>query len=257
MPDIFTSKPRNEEKEHTQDEHTAEKQPEAHTHERSVRDRHQHSADQKVHNHTHSEPLSSSLPHPEDSSTPGLFSSYCLNPVGIKFINQEPGERMVIFLRRHFLTNFPWVFFTIIFSLLPPLYFLLLNVLDFRFFAIPPAMTFVLMCFYYLLIINYAFGKFIVWFYHVGIITQKRLLDLDVDNILHYHLAETEMGDIVDVSYVEKGFFQSFFNFGDVHIQTQAIKANFQFEQTPKPANVADIITDLRPELKGKKHHDA
>lgn len=202
---------------------------------------------------------STSLPDSDTTTVPGLFSSYCPNPVGMEFKNKEGDEDIVLFLRRHFLTNIPWIVATSIMLLLPPLYFSILRITDFIFFPVPPQMTFILVTFYYIVILSYAFGKYIVWYYHVGIITEKRLLDLDVDNIFHYHLAETEMRDIVDVSYTQKGFFQSFFHFGNVHIQTQAIKANFEFEETPWPAKVSDIITDLRPQHEAKKgvEHDA
>ena len=201
------------------------------------------------------ERLSTSLPASNIGSTPGLFTSYRPFPIGIKFINQEHDEQIILFLRRHFITNVPWIFYTVVFLLLPPLVFTLLAITNVTFFSLTPQLTFVLVAFYYLVVINYALVRFIIWFYHVGVVTKKRLLDLDVDNILTYHLAETNIADIVDVSYSQKGFFQSFFNFGDVPIQTEAIKANFEFEHTPHPADVADILTDLRPELKGKKHN--
>lgn len=199
--------------------------------------------------------LSNSLPPATQASSPGLFTSYRPYPLGVTFINQEENEQILLFLRRHFVTNLPWIFYTIVFLLFPPFVFGVLHVTNVTFFSLTPQMIFVMVAFYYLVILNYALVRFINWFYHVGVVTRKRLLDLDVDNILSYHLAETNIADVVDVSYTQKGFFQSFFNYGDVPIQTEAIKANFEFEQTPHPANVADILTDLRPELKGKHHY--
>lgn len=193
----------------------------------------------------------------KSSNTPSLFSSYCFNPVGVSFANQETDEEMVLFLRRHFITNFPWIFYTFSFLIAPPLLFATINLSGVTLFSVPQQFSTIMVLFYYVLVLNYIFSRFLAWFYHVGIVTKKRLIDLDVDNILHYHLAETNIEDIVDVSYSQKGFFQSFFNYGDVPIQTEALKANFEFEHTPKPSTVADIITDLRPDLKKNKHHDA
>lgn len=246
MPDIFTAQPKKEE----------EQQAVPPAHAPQV----QQTAEVVKEEQPGAEPghhFSSSLPGADEGKAPGFFSAYCPHPQGIKFLNQEPGEKLLLFLRRHFITNVPWIFFTILFLPLPPIYFAILEITNFRFFPVPSAMTFVLVVFYYLMVFNYALNKFIAWFYHVGIVTPKRLLDLDVDNVLHYHLAETELRDVVDVSYSQKGFFQSFFNFGDVPIQTEAMKANFEFEQTPHPSKVADIVTDLRPQLKGNIHHDA
>lgn len=183
----------------------------------------------------------------------GLFSHYCDNPDGVKFINQEDNEAIIIFLRRHFITNIPWLFATFVLLLLPILTIALFRLSNFSLFTLPPHFLPILLSFYYLVVFNFAFVNFIVWFYHVGIVTQKRLLDLDVYNILNHQLAETNLTEIVDVSYSQRGFFQSFFDYGDIPIQTEAYKANFEFELAPKPAVVSDIITDLRPYAKGEK----
>ena len=182
---------------------------------------------------------------------PGLFTAYLLHPSGLSFANQEPDEHIILFLRRHFVTNFPWIFSTLLFLIIPIPLVIFLGLSDVAFDIVPPQIIFVLGLFYYIIVLNFAFAKFITWFYHVGVVTQKRLLDLDIDNILHYHLSETNIQDIVDVSHSQKGFFQGFFNYGDVPMQTEAIKANFEFEAAPNPATIADIITDLRREKKG------
>lgn len=182
----------------------------------------------------------------------GLFSSFRMHPKGLKFVNQEADEHIILFIRRHFIVNVPWLALTFLFSLLPIATFILIDLSNLVLFSMPPQLVVILVLFYYLIILNYALMNFIIWFYHVGIVTPKRLLDLDVYNILSHHLAETEIADVVDVSYAQKGFFQSFFNYGNVPIQTQAIKANFEFEASPLPAEVSDIITDLRPH---RPHH--
>lgn len=180
-------------------------------------------------------------------STVGIFSSFCMHPLGVKFVNQEDGEQIVLFIRRHVITNVPWILITVALLIAPLLVSLLLQLTELHLFTIPLRLFVILSIFYYLVVLSYALMHFINWFYHVGIVTPKRLLDLDIYNILNHHLAETEIADIVDVSYMQSGFFQSFFNYGNVPIQTEAIKANFEFEESPQPAVVSDIITDLRP----------
>lgn len=182
----------------------------------------------------------------------GIFSHYRANPSGVSFVNQEENERIILFLRKHFITNIPWILATLGLAILPPLVIGLLRVSNVSFFPIPANLLIIILGFYYLVVFNFALVNFIVWFYHVGIVTQKRLLDLDVYNILNHHLAETQITEVVDVSYAQRGFLQSFFNYGDIPIQTEAIKANFEFELAPKPATVSDIITDLRSEVLGE-----
>ncbi len=238
MPDIFTShEPKKPEQVHHQP-----KEHHVQTHE-PVHDQRPVPTPQTI----TSEHLATASSQYPDGGSIGLFSSFRMHPKGVKFVNQEKGEHIILFLRRHFITNVPWILLTILFSLLPIVIIAILQFSNLSLFNLSPQLSIILLLFYYLIIFNYALMHFIIWFYHVGIVTPKRLLDLDVYNILSHHLAETEMADIVDVSFAQNGFFQSFFDFGNVPIQTQAIKANFEFESSPKPAIVSDIITDLRP----------
>lgn len=175
-----------------------------------------------------------------------FFSHYCEKPVGVRFVNQEDDEEITLFLRRHFATNIPWIIITFLLLFFPIITYALFQVSNFTLFSIPTALVIVLFGFYYLIVFNYALLNFTTWFYDIGIVSRKRLIDLDANNILHHHWAETEIADVVDVSVTQQGFFQSFFNYGNVHIQTEAVKANFEFVAAPQPATVSDIISDLK-----------
>jgi hypothetical protein len=182
----------------------------------------------------------------------GLFATFAKHPKGITFANQEPDEIILLFLRRHFITNIPWLLATFFFLLLPPVLLLLLSAIPD--FILPLGLTIVLTGFYYLIIIGYAFGKFISWFYNIGVVTQKRIIDLNSANILAHNTATANFGEIVDVKFIQRGFFQSTFDYGDIHIQTEALRANFDFDAAPKPTEVTDIISDLRVAMKGAPH---
>lgn len=185
----------------------------------------------------------------------GLFQDFALHPKGITFANQEPDEMILLFLRRHFITNIPWILITILFLLIPPLLFFVISLLPT--FTFPMGLTIVLTGFYYLITIGYAFGKFISWFYNIGVVTQKRLIDLDSANILAHNSATANFNEIVDVKFIQRGFFQSTFDYGNIHIQTEALRANFEFDACPKPTEVVDIISDLRVATKGHPHGNA
>jgi len=182
----------------------------------------------------------------------GLFSAYSQHPKGIQFTSQEPDEIVILFLRRHFVTNVPWILATLLLLILPPLFFAILSLLPPL--NLPPGLTIILIAFYYLISVGYAFGKFISWFYNIGVVTQKRIIDLDSTNILSHNTATANFNEIVDVKFNQQGFFQSTFDYGNVHIQTEAIHANFEFDAAPKPTIIADIISDLRVAQKGNHH---
>ena len=184
----------------------------------------------------------------------GFLSYYAVHPKGITFVNQEPDEDILLFLRRHFITNVPWIIATLLLFIIPPLIFGITQVLPIAIFSLPSGLIISLTILYYLVCLSYAFDKFISWFYNIGIVTQKRIIDLDSTNILSHNTATANFNEIVDVKVTQRGFFQSLFDFGDIHIQTEAIHANFEFDKSPKPNVVSDLISDLRVAEKGGSH---
>ena len=181
----------------------------------------------------------------------GPLVAYCVRPTGFSFVNQEPDEVVLLFLRRHFITNVPWLVSLILLALVPPLIMFISLLPGFFLFSIPTQLSAILTSFYYLILLGYGFGKFVSWFYNIGVVTQKRIVDLDSSNILAHNSAASNFNEIVDVKFTQNGFFQSFFNYGDIHIQTEAIHANFEFLAAPMPTKVTDIISDLRVATKG------
>jgi hypothetical protein len=264
MPDIFTSHPekKDEPKEATQptpppaNTQPAETAQEQHTQSLQETAKPEHNLMvQKDAKEDIEHPAKEVIKHERNPVT--LLSHYCEHPAGVHFVNQENNEEIVLFLRRHFATNIPWLIITFLLLFLPPIVYALFSLSNFTLFAIPISLVVILVGFYYLIVFNYALLNFITWFYDMGIVSKKRLIDLDANNILHHHWAETEIGDIVDVSVTQQGFFQSFWNYGNVHIQTEAVKANFEFVSAPKPSSVSDIISDLKEAVTGgKKKHE-
>lgn len=257
MPDIFTS-PHEKKQEQKPAEQPVKKQ----TEEQQEQQRKQQETAAEEHNILVQKEAKSNPQHPaqdllqNSKNNISLLSHYCEKPQGLHFVNQEENEEIVLFLRRHFATNIPWILITFMLLLLPIAVFALFNASNFTLFSIPTSLIIVLLGFYYLIVFNYALLNFITWFYDIGIVSKKRLIDLDANNILHHHWAETELGDVVDVSVTQQGFFQSFFNYGNVHIQTEAVKANFEFVAAPKPATASDIISDLKAVITGGEKHN-
>jgi hypothetical protein len=184
----------------------------------------------------------------------GLFAAYSIHPKGVHFANQESDEIILLFVRAHVITNVPWIFTTIIAAIIPPLLILLSQLLQVLPFHLPLGLTVIGIGFYYLILLGYAFGKFVSWFYNIGVITQKRIVDIDTSNILAHNTAAASFNELVDVKFTQQGFFQSFFNYGNVDIQTEARHANFEFTAAPHPTEVVDIISDLRVAQEGGHH---
>lgn len=182
-----------------------------------------------------------------------MFSSFCINPIGVSFVQQEPDEKIILFLRRHFATNAPWIAITSILVVIPV--FLLIFRIGFQMsdiFNIPIRYIVVFAIFYYLIVFSYAFVNFITWFYNVLLVTEKRIVDIDYSDIVIHNIAFTKLNLVQDVNYTQAGFIRSFFNYGDVFIQTAGTaETHFEGLSVPQPRRAAQIIVDLL----GRRHH--
>lgn len=185
---------------------------------------------------------------PKEKSSPHFYSSYCYYPKNIKFINQEKDEEIILLVRRRLIVNLPWIISGILLAILGPIILpIVLNSLTAS--PINPTQLFLILAIYLLIVFGFFLTKFTLWYFHVGIITNKRIKDIDVHGILFKDIAETRINLIQDVKYVQIGFLPSLFNFGDIFVQTAGPEPNIEFDKAPMPAKIAKIIGDML------KHH--
>lgn len=182
---------------------------------------------------------------PNPSNPISLLTNYCKNPLNVQLYGQDSDENILLLLRRDFITNLPWIAKSIFFMILPlllaPLFELANLSLDF----VPARINTVILAFYYLIVFGYAFASFLTWFYTIGIITNKKAVDIDFHNLSSIHVGSVNLPDTSDAKYTQTGFLQSFFDYGDITITVEATKEKFVFEKTPRPAEVSDMLTDL------------
>lgn len=175
---------------------------------------------------------------------PHFYSSFVHYPDAVTFSDQKENEEIVLLVRRHFVTNVPWIFATILLALFP------VTVYPFiiRFFPFTPPETqtsFLILLTFYLVVFGFALLKFTLWYFHVGIITSLRIRDIDIHGILFKDVSETNNEFIQDVNHAQIGFIRSLFNYGEVTIQTAGTKPNIEFDKAPKPSQIAQIIAGL------------
>lgn len=175
-----------------------------------------------------------------------MFSAFCENPSGVSFKDQAMDEKILLFLRRHFVTNVPWILTAIILVLLPPiLIFLNFSFLNLHIPNLPAPLILLSFIFYYLVIFNFIFTNFITWYFNISLVTQKRIIDIDFSDLIYKNVAQTKLSLVEDVSYTQAGVTQTFFDYGDVLIQTAAEFENFDFTAIPHPNRVTKIVEDL------------
>lgn len=200
-------------------------------------------------NNTPSAPISPTAPVETASHRISWRTTFCQNPSGVTLRDQDADETILLFLRRDFITNVPWIVISIFLFALPFLLMLLFmlplfhNVSIFGF--LPPQFRQLLLLFYLLLILAYALIKFITWFFNIFFVTNKRIVIVKFSSLVYKDVFATKLNLVQDTSFSQIGIIRSFFDFGDVMIQTAGAAPNFIFEAVPRPETVVQIIEDL------------
>lgn len=204
----------------------------------------------------HNTPVVSSIPlsdmPKEGNKKPGRFSlpkqllsAYLFMPEGVSFETQEPGEPIILLLRRHWITNFVWVFTGLLLIFLPVILFPVVAVSGIIPNTFSASYISLAILVWYLLTFSYIFVNFLLWYFTVSIVTNERIVDIDFINVLYKKFAETRIARIEDVTNKTGGFIRAVFDYGDVIVQTAAREAMFLFGSVPHPERVVKIINGL------------
>ncbi len=174
-----------------------------------------------------------------------LFASYWKNPKGVYFDTQEPNENIILFLRKHFITNFQWVLGLIFFLLIPLVIPVGLSYFRYSLNYVALETTIAIVSVYYLFVLNYGFNRFLDWYYNISLITKERILDVEFSNLISKKIAATKISLVQDVTYKQTGVIRSMFNYGDVLVQTAGTQDNFLLHAVPRPEAVVNILESL------------
>ena len=162
---------------------------------------------------------------------------------------QDPNEEILLLTRRHILTNLGWVAVVIAMLLAPLLfgYFPMVELLPDRF----QIMTVVL---WYLVTLAITLEGFFNWYFDVFIVTDERIIDVDFKNLIYKNITTAKIDRIEDVTHSVSGAIPSFFNFGNVMIQTagavvkmspQETTPFLEIWNTPNPGKISKLINEL------------
>lgn len=161
-------------------------------------------------------------------------------PKKVKFENQEKGEKIILLLRRHWITNISW-FSIVILMIIAPLILYLLPLLDF----LPVRFQLITVIMWYLLTLSFVFDRFLSWFFNVYIISDEKIIDVDFISLVYREISQAKIDRIQDVTYKAGGLLKTMFDYGDIFVQTAAEAQTIEFESVPKPAQVVQVLSQL------------
>ncbi|MFA5188234.1 MAG: PH domain-containing protein [Patescibacteria group bacterium] len=171
--------------------------------------------------------------------------------------NRQKDEKLILFLRRHIIVLLgKWLMYLFLALVPVAIYFFLQNfqpwILNNK--NIYPFL-FLLTSVYYLYTAMFLFSSFIDYYLDVWIVTDQRIINIEQRGLFNREIAEQDLDRIQDVSGSQKGVLQTFFKFGDVHIQTAGEVQKFIFRQVPKPFEIVRIINTFLEKQDKKFEH--
>lgn len=173
--------------------------------------------------------------------------AYCMYP-SLSFETQGSEEKVILILRAHPITQLFWILNVFIFIFI----FAVFNIYVLAILPFNSLQGFFINIVGMVFIFSYAFFNFLSWFFNVGIITNKRVVDIDFHNVLYKELSEARLPKIEDITSKSGGYIGSLFNFGNVFVQTAGQEINIEFIKVPNPSGVLNILNHL---LENKHGH--
>lgn len=166
------------------------------------------------------------------------FHALCVRP-DIHFEGQKEEEVVILSMRAHPLTLLPVFFNSLVFFLI----IFLLNMYLAQ--ILHPIQTIYINLFFIFFVCVYFWIHILNWYFNVGIVTTKKVIDVDFNAILFKEITQTELSNVEDVTVKTSGFISGIFDYGNIFVQTAGTVVNTEFLNVPHPGNAAHIIQEI------------
>jgi len=156
------------------------------------------------------------------------------------FEGKKENETLIVFARRHPITQIPYVIGCLFLMTLPLFIILFLGrfIIEYSL-----ANVFALLWVIYLMIIWFVlFHKLTMFILDTWIVTDERIIDTLQLGLFKRKVSELQLEAVQDISVNTDGVLQSYIDYGNVEIQTGAAAQRFLFEQVPNPIDIKDKI---------------
>jgi hypothetical protein len=164
----------------------------------------------------------------------------------IKFPGQETGEKVNLFFRRHPFSFLGFGFLgsaMIIFPIIILLTLLDSGILQFDD-PLEPKIAVAIISGYILFVLGMMIVAWMNYYLDVYIVTDRRLIDIHQEGLFSRSLSAVDLVDVEDVNAEVKGLLPTYFDYGNVDIQTAGEIQNVNFYQVPKPYLLARRVMD-------------
>ncbi len=163
------------------------------------------------------------------------------------FPGQREGEEVKFILRRHPITLVPAILIFCFMAVLPLAAYSFFVTPTFPFFAREPYRDFyfLLTTIYYGFLWIILFIEWLDYYLDVWIITGQRILDIEQKNLFHRVASEIDLKRIQDITSTVEGPLQTFFQYGNVQVQTASENSRINLRQISHPVTVRREVMEL------------
>lgn len=175
------------------------------------------------------------------SSNP--LAAFCVKPSNLYFATQDPHERVLLLLRKHVVTQIPWMLLAGIGFILPFFW----DPGSFLSF-LPASYQMATTVGWYVVLVVFVLESFLSWYYNVNIITDERVIDVDFHSLIYRNISSTKLDKIEDVTATTHGVLGTVINYGTVSVQTAGERREFEFVDVPNPNTIVQLLNELLQE---------
>ncbi len=190
----------------------------------------------------------------KESVTKNPLKSFAPKPFKIFFSSQLTHEKVILLLRQHPISQLNKILI-IIFAIIAPFLLMYTNFLGF----LPLRFKFAFYIGWYMVTSGFILESFLIWFFHVYIITDERIIDVDFNSLIFKNISSAKIDKIEDITVSTGGVLKSLVDYGNIIIQTAGEKRELEFENVFHPSKVTKILNELileeeREQLEGRTH---
>ena len=157
----------------------------------------------------------------------------------------EPGEKILMICRRHWIVYWLDGFVLFILFLLP---YGIYRLIESGSSKIMPESVYNLAIFFYtawfLLLWTYFFVVWTNLYLDAWVVTDRRIIDIEQESLFHRSVSDFRVEKIQNIMVKEMGFIANFFGYGTIIVETAGERIELRFDKLPHPYKVRDLISE-------------
>ena len=164
-------------------------------------------------------------------------------PKDVKFVRKDKDEEVILVVRKHWIAYVTHILLACFVPLVPMILLILTSNSSTNF---GKTTTYIGLFVATLIIsVNIIVTALVQWYYNVSVITDKRIVSLNMVNVFQHDFTEILWRKIQDVSHDSVGPLSSIFDIGNIYIDTAGEGIDLTLKFVPRPRDVQDVIDNL------------